>query len=144
MLCVLCLFSPATQRPQKANSGRRLVGKVDAHTHLEAARIEWIVWDGKVVVATEDLAVGMRVDHKEAGLLQLEVGIDVGQQEVAALLLLLGVEGHRGGVVGRGIVLGVVISVDAYLHMQHLGNHKLGIEVAVDREGWKWQHGLVT
>ncbi len=108
------------------------VHEVDAHAHLQAGGVERVVRGGKVGVAAVDLLVEVGPGDKKSRLLHPEVGIQVHDHEVAALHLLLAVEGHRCRVIGRGVVLGVIIAVNAHLHVQHAGDGEGGVQVAVD------------
>ena len=101
---------------------------------MQAGGVEGIVGSGEVGIAAMDFLVEVGPSDKEAGLLHLEVGIQVQDGETAALQLLLPVEGHRCGIVGGSVILGVEVAVNAHLHVQHAGNGEGGIQVAVDGE----------
>ena len=111
-----------------------LVHEVDRDTDLQAGGIERVMGSGKVGIAALDFLVEVGPSDEEAGLLHLEIGIQVHDGEVAALLFLLAVESHRGGIVCGGIVLGVVVAVNTHLHMQHARYGECGVQIAVDCE----------
>ena len=99
---------------------------------------------GKISTAARNLLVEMSPGYEKPGLFHLEVGIQVHDGEAAAFDFLLSVEGHRGGIVGRCIILGVVITVNTSLNVKHMGDDKGGIQIAVNREFGQWKHLLVA
>ena len=84
--------------------------------------------------------------HEEAGMLQVEVGVDVDERIVARLhtvvACLHGILSERRTVVG-GIILCEVASVGTKVAFQHLCNLEAQVEVGVDVEVWHGQHIVV-
>ena len=111
-----------------------LVDEVDRDADLQAGGIQRVVWGGEVGRAALQFLVEVGPGDKEAGLLHLEVGIQIHDGKVAALHLLLAMEGHRRGIVDGSVILGVIVAVNTHLHVQHAGNGEGGIQVAVDGE----------
>ena len=94
------------------------VGEVDAEAELEAARIERVVGEGEVVLAGPSL-IDMATEHVEAAFVELGRGVCVAERIVADFRLVLGVESHRGRLIVESVESGVVVAVDAYLHLKH-------------------------
>ena len=94
---------------------------------------------GKVVaVVFWPASAGILEPQEDAGLLPLQVGKDVKGGAVAVLFLLL-VHEHAGhGIEGGCIPEGVVVGIDAQLHLEHLGIYNVELQVPAKVHG---QHG---
>ena len=114
---LLQLFDTFAALRLRVGSNSCLVDEVDADAELQARGVERVVRCGKIGIAAVNLLIEMGPSDEEAGLLHLEVGIEVHDGKVAAFHLLLTMEGHRRGVVDGRIVLGVVVAVHAQLHV---------------------------
>ena len=87
------------------------VDEVDADAQLQSCRVERVVWSSEVGVSAVEFLIEVCPSDEEAGLLHLEIGIQVHDGKVAAFHLLLAMEGHRRGIVGGRIILGVIVAV---------------------------------
>ena len=71
----------------------------------------------------------MAIHDIESRLLELEVGVDVYKGKIAAFHLMLVMERHDGGVICRRKVAGVVVAINAHLHMQHLCHQEFQVNI---------------
>ena len=92
------------------------------------------MWRIEILLAAV-AGIDMAHHDKEAGMLQVEVGIHIHQRIVAhfclALSFLHGKLSQTRGVIG-GIVLGEIAGVRSQVTLQHLGYLELKIEVGID------------
>ena len=120
------------------------VSEIHGESYLEPARVHRVVGHREVVVVAYKSLIYVGEQYVKPCPGEFHVDIGVHKRVVAALNLMLVIEGHGGWLISGGVIAGIVVAVNAELNVENPGYLEQKIEVGVDCEFRQRNHALLS